>query len=51
MSDKEQISFLIEENRLLREIIVKLDGRIAYLEEQLRQSKVFKNSSNSSKPP
>jgi transposase len=64
-SDKERILFLEEENRLLKEenanlrkIISKLENtiivltkRVDYLEEELRKTKLNKNSSNSSKPP
>lgn len=58
MTLEEQVIELLEEVRDLKEINRKLeqriseqDIRIAELEEQLRQSKLHKNSSNSSKPP
>ena len=57
-SDKERILFLEEENKELRKIISKLENtiivltkRIDYLEDELRKTKLNKNSSNSSKPP
>lgn len=51
MNFKKQVRLLIDENRVLREIIRKLELRIAELEEELRKSKIPKDSSNSSKPP
>jgi len=51
MTLEEQVIFLIAENKQLREIIIKLEKRIAYLEEELRKAKTNKNSSNSSLPP
>jgi len=51
MTLEEQVIFLIAENKQLREIIIKLEKRIAYLEEELRKAKTKKNSSNSSLPP
>jgi len=57
-SDKERILFLEEENKQLRRIISKLENtiiiltkRIDFLEDELRKTKLNKNSSNSSKPP
>ena len=65
MTLEEQVILLIEENKKLREIIVILEKhivaqdkqiqiqgrRISELEEELRKSRLSKNSSNSSKPP
>jgi transposase len=51
MSSEEQIKLLKEEIALLREVIIKQERRISELEELLRKSKIYKNSSNSSKPP
>ena len=51
MTLEEQVIFLIAENKQLREIISKLENRIAELEELLRKAMISKNSSNSSKPP
>lgn len=72
MTLEEQNKYLLAENRQLRDIIGKIEhrlaeheafiikqgiliseqtARIAFLEEQLRQSKIYKNSGNSSKPP
>ena len=51
MTLQEEVIFLREENRLLREIIDKLEKRISVLEDELRRARHIKNSSNSSKPP
>lgn len=51
MTLKEQVKLLLEENRILREIIAKLENRISELEELLCEAKIHKDSSNSSKPP
>ena len=58
MTLEEQVISLIAENKQLREIIAIqarrieiLEARVIELEEQLRQTKQHKNSSNSSKPP
>ena len=58
MTLEEQVKALLEEIRILKEINKKLeeriliqDKRILDLEEELRQSKISKNSSNSSKAP
>ena len=58
MTLDEQVIQLLEEIRTLKEInrnlekrIAEQDLRISNLEEELRQSKIFKNSRNSSKPP
>jgi len=42
---------LEEENKLLRDIILRLEKRILELEAQVRQLSISKNSRNSSKPP
>ena len=42
---------LEEENKLLRDIILRLEQRILELEAQVRQLSISKNSRNSSKPP
>lgn len=51
MTLEEQVIHLQAENTHLRVIISNLEKRIAELEELLRKAKIFKNSSNSSKPP
>jgi transposase len=51
MTLEEQVQFLLEENRTLKEIIRSQEKRIAELEDIIRKLQVYKNSSNSSKPP
>ena len=51
MTLEEQVLLLLEENRLLRVRLSNQDKRIRELEEQLRKSKIHKDSSNSGKPP
>jgi transposase len=51
MTLEEQVKFLLEENAFLKKTIQILEKRIADLEDIIRKSQVYKNSSNSSKPP
>lgn len=51
MALEEQVQGLLEEVRRLQAINKKLAKRIEYLEDELRKSKIHKNSNNSSKPP
>jgi len=51
MTLEEQVKFLLEENAFLKKTIQILEKRIADLEDIILKSQVYKNSSNSSKPP